>query len=119
MYKGMYKGKILRINLIEQSVVEKEVSDELVKNYSGGAEFEIENVHDEVNVKTPPLSPDKKLIFRVGPNGLRDGLLPSHVVRVQVTANLETMLDDYYHARACDEEGNQGKNKLEELGIKI
>ena len=67
MYKGVYKGKILRINLTKQSAVEEEVSEELIKKYLNGTEFAIEYVYDEVKAKTPPLDPDKKLIFTAGP----------------------------------------------------
>jgi aldehyde:ferredoxin oxidoreductase len=67
MYKGGYAGKILRINLTDQSSSEEETPDELVENYLGGAGFAIKYLYDEVKAKTPPLDPANKLIFAVGP----------------------------------------------------
>jgi aldehyde:ferredoxin oxidoreductase len=67
MYRGGYTGKILRINLTDQSSSEEETPDELVENYLGGAGFAIKYLYDEVKAKTPPLDPANKLIFAVGP----------------------------------------------------
>jgi aldehyde:ferredoxin oxidoreductase len=67
MYRGGYTGKILRINLTDQSSSEEETPDELVENYLGGAGFAIKCLYDEVKAKTPPLDPANKLIFAVGP----------------------------------------------------
>ncbi|HEY97370.1 MAG TPA: aldehyde ferredoxin oxidoreductase family protein [Dehalococcoidia bacterium] len=67
MYSGGYAGKILRINLSNQTSSEETVPDELVKNYLGGAGFAIKCLYDEVKPKTPPLDEGNKLIFAVGP----------------------------------------------------
>jgi aldehyde:ferredoxin oxidoreductase len=67
MYSGGYTGKILRINLSNQSFKEEAVSEELVKNYLGGAGFAIKYLYDEVKPKTPALDAANKLIFAVGP----------------------------------------------------
>jgi len=67
MYKGGYTGKILRINLTEQSVKEEALPEELVKNYLGGAGFAIKCLYDEVKPDTPALDKANKLIFAVGP----------------------------------------------------
>jgi aldehyde:ferredoxin oxidoreductase len=67
MYKGGYTGKILRIDLSNQSVKEEEVSEELARNYLGGAGFAIKYLYDELKPGTPALGKDNKLIFAVGP----------------------------------------------------
>ncbi len=67
MYHGGYTGKILRIDLSEQSSKEEPVSESLVKNYLGGAGFAIKYLYDELKPGTPALGADNKLIFAVGP----------------------------------------------------
>ena len=67
MYKGGYTGKILRINLTEQTASEEELPEELVRDYLGGAGFAIKYLYDEVKPKTPALDEANKLIFAVGP----------------------------------------------------
>ena len=67
MYKGGYAGKILRIDLNKQSVKEEAVSEELAKNYLGGAGFAIKYLYDELKPGTPALDKANKLIFAVGP----------------------------------------------------
>ena len=67
MYSGGYTGKILRINLSNQTSSEEKVPQELVKNYLGGAGFAIKYLYDEVKPKTPALDEANKLIFAVGP----------------------------------------------------
>ena len=67
MYSGGYTGKILRINLTDETSKEETIPEELVKNYLGGAGFAIKYLYDEVKPKTPALDPANKLIFAVGP----------------------------------------------------
>ena len=67
MYKGGYTGKILRINLTDQTAREEELSLEVAKDYIGGAGFGIKYLFDEVPSGTDPLGPDNKLIFAPGP----------------------------------------------------
>jgi aldehyde:ferredoxin oxidoreductase len=67
MYQGGYTGKILRINMSEQSAREEPVPEELVKNYLGGAGFAIKTLYGEVKPDTPPLDKANKLIFAIGP----------------------------------------------------
>ncbi len=67
MYKGGYAGKILRINLTDQTSQEEIIPNELVRDYLGGAGFAIKYLYDEVKPKTPALDPANKLIFAVGP----------------------------------------------------
>src|SRR4030043_392585 len=67
MYKGGYTGKILRVDLSSLSAKEEKLSEDLVKNYLGGAGFAIKYLYDEVKPGTPALGKDNKLIFAVGP----------------------------------------------------
>jgi aldehyde:ferredoxin oxidoreductase len=67
MYKGGYSGKILRINLTDQTAKEEKLPLEIAKDFIGGAGFGIKYLYDEVDAGTDPLSPDNKLIFASGP----------------------------------------------------
>lgn len=67
MYKGGYTGKILRVNLTEQTVKEEALSQDVARDFIGGAGFGIKFLFDEVKGATDPLGPDNKLIFASGP----------------------------------------------------
>ena len=67
MYKGGYTGKILRINLTDQTSKEEKLPLEIAKNFIGGAGFGIKYLFDEVPAGADPLGPDNKLIFASGP----------------------------------------------------
>jgi len=67
MYKGGYTGKVLRVNLTEQSSKVEELPEETAKDFIGGAGFGIKYLFDEVKGGTDPLGPDNKLIFASGP----------------------------------------------------
>jgi aldehyde:ferredoxin oxidoreductase len=67
MYSGGYAGRILRIDLSEQTAEEEKVPEELVENYLGGAGFAIKYLYDELPGGISALAPGNKLIFSVGP----------------------------------------------------
>ena len=67
MYKGGYRGKILRINLTNQTAKEEKLPLEIAKNFIGGAGFGIKYLFDEVPAGADPLGPENKLIFAPGP----------------------------------------------------
>jgi aldehyde:ferredoxin oxidoreductase len=67
MYSGGYTGKILRINLSSQTTTEELLSEEMARDFIGGAGFGIKYLFDEVKPGTDPLGPDNKLIFAPGP----------------------------------------------------
>ena len=67
MYKGGYSGKILRINLTNQSVKTEDLSEKLARSFIGGAGFGIKLLYDEVKKGADPLGPENKLIFAPGP----------------------------------------------------
>ena len=67
MYKGGYTGKILRINLSDQSAKEEKLPLKVAKDFIGGAGFGIKYLFDEVPAGADPLGPENKLIFASGP----------------------------------------------------
>lgn len=67
MYRGGYTGKVLRVNLSDQSYKEENLSYETARDYIGGAGFGIKYLFDEVNPRVDPLAPENKLIFASGP----------------------------------------------------
>ncbi|MBW2066265.1 MAG: aldehyde ferredoxin oxidoreductase family protein [Deltaproteobacteria bacterium] len=67
MYEGGYTGKILRINLTDQTTREEALSLEVARDYIGGAGFGIKYLYDEVSAGADPLGPENKLVFASGP----------------------------------------------------
>jgi aldehyde:ferredoxin oxidoreductase len=67
MYKGGYTGKVLRVNLTDQTAKTEELPVETAQNFIGGAGFGIKYLFDEVPAKTDALGPENKLIFASGP----------------------------------------------------
>jgi aldehyde:ferredoxin oxidoreductase len=67
MIKGGYAGKILRIDLTNQTAQKEAVSEELAKKFLGGAGFAIKYLYDELKPGTPALDKANKLFFAVGP----------------------------------------------------
>lgn len=67
MLKGGYTGKILRVNLTDQSVKTESISEELARNFIGGTGFGIKYLADEVPADVDPLGPNNKMIISVGP----------------------------------------------------
>ncbi|MDW7739292.1 MAG: aldehyde ferredoxin oxidoreductase family protein [Bacillota bacterium] len=67
MFKGGYTGKTLRINLSNQTYSFEPTSEDMARNFIGGAGFGIKTLLDEVSPDTDPLGPDNKLIFSSGP----------------------------------------------------
>jgi aldehyde:ferredoxin oxidoreductase len=67
MYKGGYRGKILRINLTDQSAKIEDLPSDIARDYIGGAGFGVKYLYDEVPAGVDPLGPDNKLIFASGP----------------------------------------------------
>jgi aldehyde:ferredoxin oxidoreductase len=67
MLKGGYMGKLLRVNLTNQSYSEEPITEDLAKNFIGGAGFGIKYLFDEVPAGADPLGEDNKLIFASGP----------------------------------------------------
>ena len=66
-YKGGYAGKVLRINLTDQTAKEEALPLEMARDFIGGAGFGIKYLFDEVPAGADPLGPENKLIFASGP----------------------------------------------------
>jgi len=67
MYSGGYAGKILRINLSNRTLTEERLSEEMARDFIGGAGFGIKYLFDEVKPGIDPLGPDNILVFAPGP----------------------------------------------------
>ena len=67
MYKGGYTGKVLRVNLTDQTATQEDLPLEFAEDLIGGAGFGIKYLFDEVKGGTDALGPDNKLIFAPGP----------------------------------------------------
>jgi len=67
MYQGGYTGKILRVNLSEQTAVEETLPLETARDYIGGAGFGVKYLFDELKAGADPLGPENKLVFAAGP----------------------------------------------------
>lgn len=67
MFDGGYMGKVLRINLTTKEIKTEELSEEIAKDYMGGAGFGIKYLFDEVPGNIDPLDEENKLIFSPGP----------------------------------------------------
>jgi len=62
-----YAGKILRVDLTEGGIQYDPLKEEMIQNFLGGAGFSTSIVYNEVLPLTPPLSPQNKLVFAIGP----------------------------------------------------
>ena len=62
-----YMGKILRIDLSNNKIVEDSLSDNLKDRYLGGSGIGSKILYDEMPEKTDALSPENLLIFMTGP----------------------------------------------------
>jgi aldehyde:ferredoxin oxidoreductase len=67
MYRGGYTGKILRVNLTNQTAKKEKLPLKVAKDFIGGAGFGIKYLYDEVKAGTDPLGPENKLFFAPGP----------------------------------------------------
>ncbi len=63
--KGLW-GRILRINLSNNSVNTEAVSEDFIRNYLGGVGFGTRLLYNEVLPRTDPLGPENKLIISPG-----------------------------------------------------
>lgn len=78
---GGYNGKILRVNLTNQSVRNEEIDGSFCRRYLGGTGFIAYYLLNEVKPGIDPLGPENKLIFGLGPlTGLSLGGCARHTV---------------------------------------
>lgn len=62
-----YAGKILRVDLTTRRIQYEPLKAEMIHRFLGGAGFTTNIVYREVPPLTPPLSPDNKVVFGIGP----------------------------------------------------
>lgn len=68
MYKyGGYAGKILRVNLSRENLVEEPLELGYAEKFIGGRGLAARVLFEEVKAKVEPLSPDNRLILMTGP----------------------------------------------------
>ncbi len=67
MYRGGYTGKILRINLTDQTATTEQLPIDVAQDFIGGAGFGVKFLFDELAGGIDPLGPENKLIFAPGP----------------------------------------------------
>jgi aldehyde:ferredoxin oxidoreductase len=66
-FPGGYAGKILRVNLTNETIADEVLSQQLCRRYIGGAGFVAYFLWKELKAGVDPLGPDNKLIFALGP----------------------------------------------------
>jgi len=66
-FAGGWFGKLLRINLTEQTTKVEEIDPAVLYKFVGGAALGAKILYDKVPPGIDPLSPENKLIFAVGP----------------------------------------------------
>ncbi|MBA7646252.1 putative oxidoreductase YdhV [subsurface metagenome] len=64
---GGYTGKILRVNLSNNTISVEELDKKFCRKYIGGTGFIAYYLYKELNPGINPLGPDNKLIFALGP----------------------------------------------------
>jgi aldehyde:ferredoxin oxidoreductase len=81
MYSGGYAGKVLRINLGNRTAKEEQLSEEMARDFIGGAGFGIKYLFDELKPGIDPLGPDNILVFATGAVGmsLSGGEFPTEI----------------------------------------
>jgi aldehyde:ferredoxin oxidoreductase len=62
-----YHGKILRVNLSDNSIVKEAIDEPFCRKYLGGAGFVAYYLWKELRPGIDALGPDNKLIFALGP----------------------------------------------------
>ena len=65
--QGGFWGKLLRINLTDQTSKAEPIPEEMLKKYLGGAALGAKILYDELKPGIDPLGPDNKIIYTTGP----------------------------------------------------
>lgn len=64
---GGYNGKILRVNLSNNTISVEPIDEQFCRKYIGGAGFALYFLWKELRQGIDPLGPDNKLVFALGP----------------------------------------------------
>lgn len=62
-----WMGKILRVNLDDNSIAKEDLNYSLAKEYIGGRGYASRLLYDEIDPSVDPFSPGNKIIFATGP----------------------------------------------------
>ncbi|MHA1831905.1 MAG: aldehyde ferredoxin oxidoreductase N-terminal domain-containing protein, partial [Candidatus Helarchaeota archaeon] len=62
-----YMGKILRVNLTDQSIKSENLNKDLLNDYIGGLGLATRILYDELDPSVKGLEPENKLIYMTGP----------------------------------------------------
>jgi aldehyde:ferredoxin oxidoreductase len=62
-----WHGKVLRVNLTDETSVVESVDPRMAKDFIGGRGWAIKYLYDELDPRVGPLAPDNMLIFATGP----------------------------------------------------
>ncbi len=62
-----WHGKVLRVNLTDETTAVESVAPQMAKDYIGGRGWAIRYLYDEMDAMVDPLAPENKLIFATGP----------------------------------------------------
>jgi len=62
-----WTGKLLRVNLSDETIKEEKIDEDVLRNYLGGRGLGVKLYYDSVSPDIEPLSASNPLIFTVGP----------------------------------------------------
>ena len=62
-----WHGKILRVNLTDETATAEDVDPQVAREFVGGRGWAIKYLYDEVEPTVSPVAPENKLIFATGP----------------------------------------------------
>jgi aldehyde:ferredoxin oxidoreductase len=89
-----YAGKVLRVDLTKEKILEKELSPDLLSLYLGGKGLAARFLYDDVPPATDPFAPENEIIFMTGP--LTGTLAPGNRFTIVTKSPLTgTFLDSY------------------------
>jgi aldehyde:ferredoxin oxidoreductase len=98
-----YMGKILRINLTEQTSSTEELPPELLKKYMGGVGFAFYYLYKEFKPGTAPLDKDNLLVLAVGPLNATGAPCANRMVVVSKSPLTKTIAASYTGGQFPDE----------------
>jgi len=64
---GGYQGKILRVNLTDQTAHEEPLREDWAREFIGGRGYGTRILMEEVDPKVDPLAPENKVVIATGP----------------------------------------------------
>jgi aldehyde:ferredoxin oxidoreductase len=83
-----FRGKLLYVDLENDKIMERSVSEEDQRNYLGGRGLGAKVLYDELKPDVDPLGPNNLLLFMAGP--LQGAIIPGHTRYVAITKSPQT-----------------------------